>query len=76
MMGSQKSTQQKDWVPSGKLFLKKLKAAKYIGSLVMETIVLRDMSYWKSTLRAQFQKDEQAWLDPDPTVADMHKLLP
>lgn len=56
MMGSQNSTQQKDWVPSVKLFLKKLKAAKYIGSLVMENIVLRDMSYWKSTLRAQMQK--------------------
>jgi len=40
MMGSENSTQQKDWVPSRKLFLKNLKAAKSIGSLGIKHIIL------------------------------------
>lgn len=56
MMDSENSTQQKDWVPSRKLFLKNLKAAKSIGSLGIKRIILCDMPYYKSTLTARMQK--------------------
>lgn len=40
MMGSQNTTQEKDWVPSRKLFLGNLKAAKSIDSSGIKSVTL------------------------------------